>query len=75
MYVLPVVYEGEMMDDVIWDSIYIASAPAFFISVIFLFVVSWLTQKKDPPKALTDINGKPVDMKNVYAWSKAPEAE
>lgn len=75
MYVLPVVYEGEMMDDVIWDSIYIASAPAFFISVIFLFVVSWLTQKKDPAKALTDINNKPVDMKNVLAWSKAPEAE
>jgi len=74
-YVLPVVYEGEMVDDVIWDSIYIASTPAFFISVIFLFVVSLLTQKKDPPMALTDINGKPVDTKNVFAWSKAPESE
>jgi len=64
-----------MVDDVIWDSIYIASTPAFFISVIFLFVVSLLTQKKDPPMALTDINGKPVDTKNVFAWSKAPESE
>lgn len=72
-YILPVVYEGEMMDDVVWDSIYISSTPAFFISVVFLFVVSLLTQKKDPPKLLTDINGKLVDTKNIFAWSKTPE--
>jgi SSS family solute:Na+ symporter len=74
-YILPVVYEGEMMDDVIWDSIYIASFPAFVISVIALIVVSILTNKKDPPKTLTDINGNPVDTKNIFAWSKAPENE
>ncbi|MFH2101941.1 MAG: sodium:solute symporter family protein [Chloroflexota bacterium] len=74
-YILPVVYEGEMMDDVVWDSIYIASTPAFVISIIFLVVVSLLTQKVDPPKALTDINGDPVDTKNIFAWSKAPDAE
>lgn len=72
-YVLPVVYEGEMMDDVVWDSIYIASTPAFFISVVFLIVVSLLTQKLDPPKLLTDINGKLVDTKNIFAWSKTPK--
>jgi Na+/proline symporter len=72
-YILPVVYEGEMMEDVWWDSIYIASTPAFFISVIFLVVVSLLTQKKDPPKLLTDINGKLVNTKNIFAWSKTPE--
>ncbi|KAF0107162.1 MAG: sodium solute transporter superfamily protein [Anaerolineaceae bacterium] len=72
-YILPVVYEGEMMDDVVWDSIYIASTPAFFISVVFLIVVSLLTQKSDPPKALTDINGKPFDTKNIFAWSKTPK--
>jgi SSS family transporter len=71
MYVLPVIYEGEMVDDVIWDSIYIASFPAFGISIIFLVVVSLLTQKKDPPKALTDIEGKPVNTRNIFAWSKA----
>lgn len=71
-YVLPVVYEGEMMEDVVWDSIYIASTPAFIISVIFLVVVSLLTQKQDPPKVLTDINGKLVDTKNIFAWSKSP---
>jgi len=72
-YVLPVVYEGEMTDEVVWDSIYIASTPAFFISVIFLVVVSLLTQKVDPPKALTDINGNPVNTTNIFAWSKTPE--
>ena len=74
-YVLPVVYEGEVADDAVWDSIYIASAPAFFISVIFLFVVSLLTQKQDPPKVLTDIYGKPVDTKNIFAWSPSPDEE
>ncbi len=33
--------------------------------------VSLLTQKKDPPKALTDIDGKPVNTRNIFAWSKA----
>jgi SSS family transporter len=75
-YILPVVYEGEMMEDVWWDSIYIASTPAFFISVLFLIAGSLLTQKIDPPKVLTDINGKPVDMRNPFGWSKSmDEAE
>ncbi len=69
-YVLPVAYEGEVMDDAVWDSIYIASTPAFFLSVVVFFVVSLLTQKQDPPKPLMDINGKPVDMRNPFAWSK-----
>jgi len=71
LYVLPIVYEGEMMDDVIWDSIYIASFPAFVISIILLVAVSLLTQKNDPPKALTDIDGKLVNTKSIFAWSKA----
>lgn len=72
-YILPIVYEGEMMEDVWWDSIYIASTPAFFLSVIALFVVSLMTQKSDPPKSLTDINGKPVNTKNIFAWSKSED--
>jgi Na+/proline symporter len=47
-----------------WDAIYIASTPAFLISVIVFIVVSLLTQKVSVPKVLTDIDGKPVDMKN-----------
>lgn len=72
-YILPVVYEGEMMDDVVWDSIYIASFPAFIISVIFLIAASLWSQKKDPPKILTDIYGKPVNTKNIFAWSKSDD--
>jgi len=72
-YVLPVVYEGELADDAVWDSIYISSAPAFFISVVVFFVASLLTQKFDPPKALTDINGNPVNTKNIFAWSKSED--
>lgn len=74
-YVLPVVYEGEMSDDVVWDSIYIASTPAFFISVIFLIVVSLLTQKSDPPKPFRDVYGRPVDTRGPFAWSKSPVVE
>ena len=70
-YVLPIVYEGEVMDDAIWDSIYISSTPAFFISVLVFIVASLLSQKQDPPKILTDLNGKPVDTRNPYAWSKS----
>jgi len=74
-YVLPIAYEGELAEDAVWDSIYIASAPAFFISVAFFIVVSLLTQRRDPPKVLTDIYGKPVDTRNIFAWSKTPEPE
>lgn len=73
--ILPVVYEGEMTDEVVWDSIYIASTPAFFISVVFFVVVSLLTQKIDPPKPLKDINGNIVDMSEPFAWSKSPLEE
>jgi len=73
-YVLPVIYEGEVMDDAVWDSIYIASTPAFFISVVLLIVVSLLTQKSNPPKILTDINGKPVDMTNVIGFKGLNDA-
>jgi SSS family transporter len=72
-YVLPVVYEGEAAEDAVWDSIYISSTPAFFISVIALFLVSWLTQKQDKPKILTDINNNPVDTNNIFAWSKSAD--
>lgn len=63
------------MEDVWWDSIYIASTPAFLISVVFLIGGSLLTQKLDPPKVLTDLYGKPVDMRNPYGWSKVKEEE
>jgi len=75
-YVLPVAYEGEVMDDAVWDSIYISSTPAFAISVVVFIVGSLLTQKIDPPKLLTDLKGRVVDRRNSFAWSPPlPEVE
>ena len=66
-YILPVGYDGDP-GDLLWDAFFdttmVAAFPAFIISVVALIAVSLLTQKIDPPKALTDINGKVVDMRN-----------
>lgn len=64
-----------VVEDAIWDAIYISSTPAFLISVVVFFVASLATQKINPPLVLTDINGKPVDMRNPYAWSKSMDTE
>ena len=56
-----------------WDAVYIASTPAFFISVITFIVVSLLTQKIDKPKPLTDINGELVDMRNPFGFGNLQE--
>ncbi len=44
-----------------WDAVYIASFPAFFLSLLFMVVVSLATQKQDAPKPITDVDGKPLD--------------
>ena len=75
-YVLPVGYDGDASEylwDAFFDSTMVSAFPAFLISVVLLFVVSLLTQKIDQPKLLTDINDKPVDTKNIFAWSKSPK--
>jgi SSS family transporter len=48
----------------IWDGAYIASVPAFIMSIILVVVVSLLTQKKDPPRPLQDVSGKYMEFKN-----------
>lgn len=52
----------------LWDAVYIASTPAFIISVVAFIVVSLATGKIDPPKVLKNIYGKPVDMKHALGW-------
>jgi solute:Na+ symporter, SSS family len=52
----------------LWDAVYIASTPAFIISVIAFIVVSLATGRIDPPKILKDIYGKPLDMRNALGW-------
>ncbi|CAG1011590.1 Sodium/pantothenate symporter [Anaerolineales bacterium] len=56
-----------------WDAVYIGSTPAFFISVVVFLVVSVATGKIDPPKILTNIYGKPVDMKHPLGWGHLNE--
>ncbi len=55
-------------DCAFWDAVYIGSFPAFFISLGLVIVVSLLTQKINPPKPVTDIDGKPLDisLKNIF---------
>jgi SSS family transporter len=64
-YIVPFGYDGDVGESV-WDAFFdttmVAALPAFVLSVVALIVVSLLTQKQDPPKALTDINGQVVDM-------------
>jgi Na+/proline symporter len=52
---------AEDVECAFWDATYIASFPAFFTSVILMVVVSLATQKTDPPKPITDIDGQPFD--------------
>jgi Na+/proline symporter len=49
-------------DCAFWDATYIASFPAFFTSLALVVIVSLLTQKQDPPKPITDIDGKLIDV-------------
>lgn len=49
------------MDCAFWDAVYIASLPAFLISIASMVVVSLATQKQDAPKPITDVDGKPLD--------------
>jgi Na+/proline symporter len=58
-----------------WDAVYIASTPAFIISIVVFIVVSLLTNKLDAPKPLTDINGNLVDMRNPLGIGNLSEEE
>ncbi len=59
-----------------WDATYIASFPAFFISLALVILVSLFTQKQDPPKPITDIDGKLLDIsaKNIFGVNAIKDA-
>ncbi|KKM10132.1 hypothetical protein SY88_15985 [Clostridiales bacterium PH28_bin88] len=50
----------------IWDAVYIGSVPAFLISIFLLVAVSLLTQKRDQPLPLKDMNGNIMAVKNWF---------
>lgn len=52
---------AEDVDCAFWDATYVASFPAFITSIILMVVVSLATQKADPPKPITDIDGNALD--------------
>ncbi|MBS0207733.1 MAG: sodium:solute symporter family protein [Planctomycetes bacterium] len=49
--------------DAMWDAVYIASTPAFAVSLVLMVVVSLLTQRANPPQPLTDVDGQPLEMR------------
>jgi SSS family transporter len=59
-------------DCAFWDATYIASFPAFFTSLFLMIVVSLLTQKKDPPKPITDIDGNLFDVSPLHNLGITP---
>ncbi len=60
----------------LWDAIYVASTPAFIISLLTIIVVSLLTQKRDAPRPLTDVDGNPLALTKRLGtmWLKARRA-
>jgi Na+/proline symporter len=70
-----VVCEGDM-DCAFWDAVYIGSFPAFFVSLGLVILVSLFTQKLDPPKPITDIDGNPMDIsfKNIFGVNPLKDA-
>lgn len=64
-----VVTEGEVyVDWAIWDAVYIASVPAFLISIGVLIVVTYLTHRKYPPIPLRDIDGNLMKLRPFWGW-------
>ena len=59
-------------DCAFWDATYIVSFPAFFISLFLTIVVSLFTQKLDPPKPITDIDGNPIDVNPLHRFGINP---
>lgn len=71
-----VVEEGEVyVEWAIWDAVYIASVPAFLISIGLLVLTTFLTYRKYAPIPLCDINGKPLVLKDFLGLRFGKRAE
>jgi len=56
----------------LWDSVYIGSFVAFFVSLALMIIVSLATQKANPPRELTDYYGEKMDMKTSLNFGFLP---
>ncbi|MBN1261536.1 MAG: sodium:solute symporter family protein [Anaerolineae bacterium] len=53
------------VETALWDAAYIGSTPAFLFSVVAMIVVSLLTQRRDPPRSIVDVEGAPLPRRNL----------
>jgi SSS family transporter len=61
--------EGEVdVINAVWDAVYISSAPAVGVSLVLMVAVSLLTQRRDPPRLLTDADGAPLPLEKRLGW-------
>jgi len=56
--------DGELdVQTAIWDAVFIASTPAVVASLLAMVAVSLLTQRRDAPMPLTDVDGQPLPLR------------
>ena len=60
-----------LLDGETWDAIYIASVPAFVLSLVTLVIVSLRTQRSCPPKPLRDIDGNDITGGRLFVWRRS----
>ena len=64
-----VVTEGEVyVEWAMWDAVYIASVPAFLISIAVMIVWTYLTHRRYPALPLRDVDGNLMEMKDFFGW-------
>ncbi len=68
--VLPatLVVEEGVMEWALWDAIYIADIPALIAAIVTIIAASLATQRVNPPKPLTDIDGAEVKVEKVTEY-------
>ena len=59
-------------DCAFWDAVYIASLPAFLISIFLMVVVSLTTQKRNVPRPITDVDGNGLDTNPFHLLGITP---
>lgn len=58
------------VDEGIWDALFFATIPAAVVCTITLIVVTLRTQQSSPAKPMLDANGKSMEGRPMFFWSK-----
>lgn len=51
-----------------WDAVYVASTPAFLVSIVSMIAGSLATQKVEAARPITDVDGQPLDVTLKLGW-------